>query len=134
MSGQMTAADRIDQYVKMRDAIKLKDDEHKAKMKPAKEFLENLEGLLLLDLNNAGVDSLAGQTGTAYKLHKRSATIADGAAFRQFVIDNAEYDLADWKANAVAVAAYIEENQNVPPGVNYGTSVEVGIRRPAKTK
>lgn len=117
------------QYVKLRDKIKAADDEHKAKTKPARELLERMNGALLTHLNAIGGEAVKSENGTVYRTIKRTASIADGEKFRQYVIDNAKFDLVDWKANANAVADFIEANTVAPPGVNYAVHYEVGVRR-----
>ncbi len=121
--------ERVSQYVKLRDIKKRLDDEHKAKLKPINEAMETLEGMMLTMLQTTGQDSAATQAGTVYKTTKRSATIADGDAFRRHVIGTEAWELIDWRANAPAVSDYVEANKDAPPGVNYSTRIEVGVRR-----
>jgi hypothetical protein len=120
---------RVDQYVRLRDLIKSQDDEHKEKMKPYREALEKLNGLLLAHLNQIGGDSVKSDAGTVYRTEKKSASIADGDAFMRYVIDNEAFDLMDRKANVTAVVDYIQENNAPPPGVNFSSTYVVGVRR-----
>ena len=119
----------VQQYVRLRDKIKEADDAHKVKTGPAKAHLERLNGALLSQLHAAGAESVKTAHGTAYQTTKRSASIADGQAFRGYVIENRAWDMADWKANAPAVEAYLQEHQDLPPGVNLSSVVVVGVRR-----
>lgn len=120
---------RVEQYVALRDRIKQLDDEHKEKMKPFRETLEKLNGVLLGHLNEIEVNSVNTDAGTVYRTEKKSASLADPAAFMRFVIDNEAWDLLDRKANVTAVADFIEEQSTTPPGVNFSTRFEVGVRR-----
>lgn len=120
---------RVDQYVRLRDEIKHLDDEHKLKMAPYRETLEQLNGALLGYLNSIGGDSVRTEAGTVYKTEKKSATLADKSAFWSYVVLTGDWDLLDWKANAPAVAAHIEKNNALPPGVNFNVSHVVGVRR-----
>jgi hypothetical protein len=119
----------VHQYVMLRDKIKESDKVHKEKTKPARDHLEVLNNKLLERLIEVGGESVKTTSGTVYKTVKKSASIADGDTFRSFIIDNELYDLVDWKANPTATADYIEEHQVPPPGVNYSTYAEVGVRR-----
>lgn len=121
--------DIVHQYVMLRDKIKESDKVHKEKTKPARDHLEVLNNKLLERLIEVGGESVKTTSGTVYKTVKKSASIADGDTFRSFIIDNELYDLVDWKANPTATADYIEEHQVPPPGVNYSTYAEVGVRR-----
>lgn len=119
----------VAQYVRLRDKLKEADDAHKAKTKTARDYLEQLNGKLLDRLNDVGGESVKTGSGTVYRSTKKSATIADGGAFREYVIDNGKFDLVDWKANALAVSEFITEHSAPPPGINYSTAFTVGVRR-----
>lgn len=119
----------VDQYVRLRDKLKEADDAHKKKTTAAREYLVMLNGKLLEQLAAVGGESVKTPHGTAYQSTKRSASIADGDAFREYVINNGEFDLVDWRANANAVDDFIKEHGAVPPGVNFSTMITVGVRR-----
>jgi hypothetical protein len=120
---------RVDQYVRLRDIIKAKEEDHKKQLAPMKDMLQQLNNLLLGMLQQTKQDSANTAFGTVYRKTKKSATIADAALFRRHVIGGEHYDLIDWRANVTAVAEWIDENHEPPPGVNYSTSVDVGVRR-----
>ena len=119
----------VDKYIRLRDAIKKADQDHKEKLAPAREMLDQLNTELLNRLNALGGEAVKTKEGTVYRTSRKSATIADGATFRQYVIQHGEWDLADWRANPTATATYIEEHHAPPPGVNFTVSYEVGVRR-----
>lgn len=120
---------RVEQYITLRDKIKALDEEHKNKMKPFRDMLENLGGIMLQHLKAIGADSVAGKAGTVYKTVKHSASIADGDAFWGYIVENDAWDLLDRKANVTAVSDYIEQHQAAPPGVNFTSVITVGVRR-----
>jgi len=120
---------RVDQYVRLRDLIKTKEDEHKEVMKPYKEMLEKLNSVLLEHLNTINGESVRTDTGTVYRTEKKAASLADPDAFMRYVIGSEAWDLLDRKANVTAVADFIEENNAPPPGVNFSTTFVVGVRR-----
>jgi hypothetical protein len=122
----------VDQYVRLRDKLKAADDAHKKKTEQARAYLMMLNGKLLERLSEVGGESVKTPHGTVYQTTKRSASIADGDAFREYVINNGEFDLVDWRANSNAVDDYIKEHGAVPPGVNFSTMLTVGVRRPNK--
>ena len=120
--------DLVELYVKLRDKISAADDLHKEKMRPARDYLEALNAALLGNLNATGQDSAKTEHGTAYRSSRRTASIADAAVFRNYVITNQVWDVLDWKANATAVADLIAVG-TPPPGVNFTTVVTAGVRR-----
>jgi hypothetical protein len=122
-------AKRVEQYVKLRDLIKASDEEHKTKMKPMKDALEQLNALLLGHLNDLNGDSVATSCGTVYRTEKKSASLADGAAFMDYVINNNAFDLLDRKVNVTAAEEFIKSHNAPPPGVNFSSTYVVGVRR-----
>ena len=121
--------DLVAQMVKTRDKLKEADDAHKEKTKVARDYKERLEAALLAKLNDIGGESVKTAHGTVYRTTRRSATIADGSTFREFVISNESFDLVDWKANANAVDDFIKNEGTPPPGINFTTAFTVGVRR-----
>lgn len=134
-------AKRIRQYVALRDKINEIKERHKKELEPYNETLEQLNAALLALLNSTNGESVRTTEGTAYKKRKTSATIADGDAFRMFVITQGAWDLVDWKANVTAVSDFIEAQAKAaetdptvvpspPPGINWSVRYEAGVRRP----
>ena len=119
----------VEQYVKMRDGLAAADEAHKEKTKAARQWLVDQNAKLLARLEQLGVDSAATPSGTAYRKMKKTATIADAASFRRFVIGGEQWDLVDWRANGPCIAEFLEENSELPPGINYSTFYDVGVRR-----
>lgn len=120
---------RVEQYVRLRDKINEIKKRQKEELAPFNEALERLNGMLLEGLDLAGGNSIATAAGTVYRTEKRSATIADAEIFRKYVIDNEAWDLVDIKANVTATVEFIDDHQKPPPGVNYNSHYEVGVRR-----
>lgn len=120
---------RIEQYIKLRDLIKARDEEHKDKMKPARESLEKLNNVLLDHLNNIGGDSVKTDHGTVYRTMKRTASLEDPDQFMRHVIGSEAWELLDRKANISAVEDFVKENGVLPPGVKMSSHAVVGVRR-----
>ena len=125
---------RVAQYVKLRDLIKIKEKEFNDGIKKYKDALNSLNSLLLDHLNNVGANSVATDSGTVYRTEKKSASLVDPAAFMEYVITNGAWDLLDRKANITAVAAFMKENNTLPPGCNFNSAFIVGVRRPEQEK
>lgn len=123
---------RVLQYVQLRDMIAAKKKQQKEELKPLEDTLEKLNDLLLGYLNATNQNSSNTDGGTVYRTEKTSATLADGDAFMRFVIGSEAWDLLDRKANKTAVKEFISKNQSPPPGVNYTSFYEVGVRRANK--
>lgn len=120
---------RVEQYIKLRDLIKEKDDEHKKAMEKYRDALEQLNGVMLNHLNTIGGDSVKSEAGTVYRTTKRSASLEDADQFMRHVIGGEHWELLERKASLKAVEAYVEENGVLPPGVKWSSTQVVGVRR-----
>jgi hypothetical protein len=121
----------VSQFVLLRDRKREMEQQYKDQIRPFDKLLDEIGNKLLDYMQQAGVDNVSTPSGSAHQITKRSATIRNGSAFREFVIESEAFDLVDWKANAVAVFDFIENNEGTPPpGVNASSFTRVGVRRP----
>ena len=121
---------RVGQYVRLRDHIKALKDKHADELKAPEETLEKLNGVMLAHLNNINADSVVVKgVGTVSKTTKKSASVADMAAFWNYVVAQGDFDMLDKKANKTRVEEYLLENKTLPPGVNFSSVELVGVRR-----
>ena len=126
----VTVDDVVAAYVKLRtqkSAIKaeaeLKAGEIEAKM-------DKLEAWIKEQADTQGVTSFKTNSGTAFLTTVDFANVADWDAILKFVQENDAYDMFEKRISKSAVRGYIEKLKNVPPGVNYGTRIEVNVRKP----
>ena len=90
------------------------------------EIADYLKGWLA----NQKVNAIGCDAGVAFIRRSRSATVADRATFREFVISNNNYDLADFSANVDAVEDFIREHDGqLPSGVNFRVFEKVSVNR-----
>ncbi len=122
---------RVGQFVKLRDLKSEMEARHKEELRPINEAMEGLKGLIAKGMDALNIDSAKTPCGTASFSTKGSAAIADKSAFWTYVVTTGQFELLDYKANVTAVREHIENNGgNAPPGVNYTTFRDVGVRRP----
>lgn len=133
MSENMMLDKRADQYVRLRDKINDIKAKHKAELAPFTDMLEKLGNVLLQELDKVGGKSVRTAGGTISTTLDRQASIADKDAFWTYVVTQGLWDLIDYKANAPAVADYIEQHQCQPPGVNFTQRYKISVRRPTKS-
>jgi len=119
----------INQYVAVRDQIKVVEDRHKAELADAKNIIEILTGKLQTALTATGAESIKTAEGTCYTSTRYTASLADPKAFMDFIIANNLFDLLDRKANVTAVKDYVTEHNTLPPGVSLSSIATVGVRR-----
>lgn len=122
---------RVGQFVKLRDLKSEIEERHKEELKPINNALEGLKQELARGLDALNVDSAKTACGTVSFSSKASAALADKSAFWTYVVTTGSFDLLDYKANVTAVKEHIENhNGQAPPGVNFSTFRDVGVRRP----
>ena len=119
----------VEKYIILRDrkaALKAKYD---ADVACIERGLEKCEFYFLTQMNRLGLESLPTVHGVPYKSKRTSATVADPAMFRAWVIENVQWHMLDIKANKTAVVAYKEEHEDLPPGLNWREEVIVNVRK-----
>ena len=121
---------RTAQYIALRDKIAELTKEFEAKLEPYKQIKGALEAELMRALESANVSNMAVRgVGTVFYTDKATCTVEDMDAFRAYVTNMGEWDIVDIKANAPAVAAYLAENNVLPPGVKRSVFRTLSVRR-----
>jgi hypothetical protein len=127
----MKLSEAVELYIKLRDKKAEISKLRKAEEAEVESKMEKLEAQLMTALDKLGGEGFRAASGTAYISTKTSVTTADKDAFRNHIISNEAWDLADLRPSKTAVDAYAKEHGDVPPGVNYRTERTVSIRRNA---
>jgi|CZCA01.1.fsa_nt_gi hypothetical protein len=126
---QLTPAERVAAYIRLRDYKKAAEEEFKNSLKRVNDAMEKLEGELLNDLNASGANSLSCDAGTVYKNTQLSATVENREAFREYVVKNDLWEAMDIKANKTFVKEFMEREGAPLPGVKVTQIATVGVRR-----
>lgn len=127
--------DVIRTYMKLREQKAAIEAELKERGAVLKAKLEKLEAFLKTQMDAQGLTSFKSDYGTAFLTTTDYANVADWDAMLAFVRETDAFDMLEKRVSKVAVRGYIEANKMVPPGVTYGTKLEVNIRKPgAKTE
>lgn len=92
-------------------------------------LLKKIENKFLEQFLKTGQDSTSTGAGTAFTKERTSDKVIDREAFLQFVKDNDAFDFIESKCNKTALDQFIEENKDLPPGVNRTSETIVQIRR-----
>lgn len=127
---KMKPAELVEEYIRLRDTKQRKEKEFEEAVKLAfSDRMREIEVTLIDTLNELGVESISGKSGTAYKKVSTSVTVADPREFRRHVIGTEQWDLTDWRANKTIINEMIERGEPIPPGVNRSAFYTIGIRR-----
>lgn len=128
--GTPNVGDVIRTYMKLRDQKVALEAEVKERVSALKVKMEKLEAFLKTQMDAQGLTSFKSEYGTAFLTTTDYANVADWDAVLDFIRDNEAYDMLEKRVSKIAVRSYIEQTKTVPPGVNYGTRLEINIRKP----
>jgi len=117
-------------YLKLRDQKAAIENEAKEQVKEIKAKMEKFEAWIKTQADAQGVTSFKTKHGTAFLTTPDYANVGDWDSVLEFIQTNAAYDMLEKRVSKTAVRGYIELNKAVPPGVNYGTKLEVNFRKP----
>lgn len=117
-------------YLKLRDKKDSAEAAVKEQVKEIKAKMEKLEVWLREQADAQGVTSFKTKAGTAFMTTTDFANVADWDAVLDFIKTNNAYDMLEKRVSKAAVRGYIEQRSEVPAGVNYGTRLDVNVRRP----
>ena len=118
-------------YMKLRSQKESMEAEVKDKVSTIKAKMEKLEAWIKEQADVQGVTSFKTKHGTAFLTTTDYANVADWDAVLDFIRTQEAFDMLEKRISKIAVRGYIEANKAVPPGVNYGTKLEINIRKPA---
>jgi hypothetical protein len=121
--------DIIEKYIELRDKKSELSAAYKKKVAGLDAALDQLEAILLEKLNEIGMDSAKGSTGTVYKSRRTSATVADWDYVLDHIQKNELWNMLEKRVSKQAVEQYVEEHGNLPPGINWREELVVNIRR-----
>jgi hypothetical protein len=123
--------DVIATYMKLRNQKEAIEAEVKDQVVGIKAKMEKLEAWIKEQADAQGVTSFKTKHGTAFLTTTDYANVADWDAVLDFIRENEAYDMLEKRISKIAVRGYIDLNKAVPAGVNYGTKLEVNIRKPS---
>lgn len=126
----MTTDVLIEKYIKLRDKKAQMKTAYEASLAPVEEAMGKIEAYLMKVLDEQGANSISGSTGVAFKTTTTSATVADKELFRKFVVENEFWELADIRAAKSGIKEYVDEKEDLPPGINWYTETKVRVNRP----
>jgi len=125
-----TLNEMITSYIALRDKRDAIKKQQAATVKQYDDAMDQIENYLKGLMQAQRVTKIGCKAGVAFISRKRSATIADKGMFREYVISNNNFDLAEFRASVEAVEDYVKEHDGqLPPGVNFHTYDAVQVNR-----
>tara|TARA_R100001510_G_C7547860_1_gene132812 strand:- start:162 stop:566 length:405 start_codon:yes stop_codon:yes gene_type:complete len=120
----------IEAYLKYRNKKEALEAQIKEQVKELKDKMAKLEAWIKTKADAEGVTSFKTAHGTAFVTTNDYANVADWDAVLAFIKENDAYDMLEKRVSKNAVRGYIDQQKAVPSGVNYGTRIDVNVRKP----
>lgn len=117
-------------YMKLRQQKEALEASIKEEVGVIKDKMTKMEAWIKEQADAQGVTSFKTKHGTAFLSTSDYANVADWDAVLTFIQEAGAFDMLEKRVSKIAVRGYIEEHKAVPPGINYGTKLEVQIRKP----
>jgi len=120
----------IKKYMKLREEKTAVEAEIKERVDKIKADMAKLEAFLKAKMDADGLTSFKSEHGTAFLTTTDFANVEDWDAVLKFIREEEAYDMLEKRVSKTAVRGYIDANKEVPPGIRYGTKLDVNIRKP----
>jgi hypothetical protein len=120
----------IKKYMKLRSEKEAVEAEIKERVDTIKAAMTKLEAWLKAKLDADGLTSFKTDHGTAFLTTTDFANVEDWDAVLRFIREQEAFDMLEKRISKAAVRGYIEAHKEVPPGVKYGTKLDINIRKP----
>lgn len=127
----MNTHELIDRYIAIRDKKEAIAKEQKAVMARINSALERIETMLMDQLETAGSESIRTPAGTAYRSVRTSVKVEDRDQFLDYVRQHEGWDLLESRASKKDVESFLEEHQDLPPGLSVRRDAVINVRRPS---
>lgn len=127
----LTVDSVIEGYLKLRAQKQAIEARTKEQTSAIEANMDKLEAWLKLKAEETGVTSFKTDHGTAFLTTVDFANVADWDAVLTHIKNTEAYDMLEKRVSKAAVRAFIDMHRTVPPGINYGTKLEINVRKPA---
>ena len=118
-----------DQLAAIRNKIGAEVKALEDRVKELKGKREKVDVEFLHRFNAEGVSSVKTKNGTPYAITRTSVSVADKDAFWGWMEANNSFDFMNITANKTMVSEYLEANKVIPPGLNWSSKLEIGLKK-----
>ena len=122
----------IQKYLALRTEKEAIEAKTKEKVAGIKANLLKIEAWLKDQMDASGETQKKTPSGTAFITTVDFANGAEWDAVLAFIKENEAWDMLEKRVSKNAVRQYLDKNKKVPNGVNYGTRIDVQVRKPSK--
>ena len=116
-------------YIGIRDKKEALVKKQKEDVAKYTEALKKIEGVLLKHFQTVGQTSAKSDEGIAFIKVANTDKIADRETFLEYVKENDLFDLLENRINSSALNQFIEDHNDLPPGVTRNSVQIIQVRR-----
>lgn len=132
---ELTDANIIGQYLKIRDFVAAQGKAFAEKMKPYNDAMETLEATMSSRMSARGMEegekgSIATVEGTCFRKKTNSIRVTSREDFMDFVFDGRREGFLTNHVGKEAVEEYVEQFKSIPPGIEIVPIFKVQFRSP----
>jgi len=127
-TGRQTPAWLIEEYIKLRNKVNEIKAKHAEQLEPYATVMKAIEGQLLDHLGKNELDSVKGESGTAYKQTVTSVTVDNWDQVLRYIQENQCWDLLERRVSKQVTTTIIEESQKPIPGVKISQALVLRVR------
>lgn len=120
-----------EKYRQLRERKDLIKERHSVELKPYTEAMNQLEAEMQRQLEAQNASSIKTAAGTVIRAVRRSITVADPEAFRQWAEANGQMGMYQNRVSPEAVEAYVEQGHQLPPGLKHTAMTTIQVRKNA---
>ena len=118
-------------YIKIRNAIRDKEEQHEAEINKIKEQLDLVSGTILDICNEQNVDSLRTPAGTVSRRISTRYWTTDWDSFKEFATEHNALDLFEKRISQGNMRQFLEENPDLyPAGLQADRKYVIQVRKP----
>lgn len=125
----MKLDEAVAKFIQLRDERDALKKRHSAELEGITAKMERIETAIMRLFQKTGQKSAKTTAGTPYLQTRVSASVADRDAFLKFVRENDAYEFLENRVNKTAVQQFMEEREEVPPGVKVTTMQVLNVTR-----
>jgi 2-iminoacetate synthase ThiH len=125
----MSAATMIEKFIALRDKVDEIKKLQTKQLEPYASAMQQLEGLLLAELERAGVSSMKGDAGTVYTSTTTSVVVKDWPETFGYIKTHELWDLLEARVSKTATLTTIQETGKPIPGVQVSQAISLRVRR-----
>lgn len=131
MSEEVTVDTLVGIYIKMRTAIKIKEEEHEAELAVLKQHFDTISAKLLELCNEQNADSIKTAAGTVSRRVSSRYWTSDWESMHSFILAHEAPFLLEQRIHNGNMKQFLEENPEAfPMGLQADKKFVIQVRKP----